>query len=327
MLYPVLTYSRDLGDFSVDLLQLHQNGLKALRLIYKGKSESDFLLRIDEIQNHLKQLSINLDLFIDLPGNKPCIGNLGKGLKIQAGTVYQLVRSDAVKAINDIPTLNFFDHKSFSGLNIGDTLSIADDELNMRIVSLNTNSIDCEAINDFHLNSNRSISSKDHPFDFEANSGKDLQLVTQLNPLQTNIKLLVSFTKTTKDLLDIKAIQPRLGVVAKIENTLDDDNLKAIIQNSEMLMLGRGDLSTTYKPNELYAFQERLITLCAEQGKLLIIGTGLLTGIGEKLNPSIAEIMDYAHLRSKGIKGFLLTGANASKQGLATLQFMNEFEG
>ena len=41
-MYPVLTYSRDLGDFSHDLGALQQLGLKAIRLIYKGLSEELF---------------------------------------------------------------------------------------------------------------------------------------------------------------------------------------------------------------------------------------------------------------------------------------------
>jgi len=67
MLYPVLTYSRNLGDFPFDFKELYRNGLKAIRLIYKGKTELEFNQRISEIQDAFRRDGLEIDILIDLP--------------------------------------------------------------------------------------------------------------------------------------------------------------------------------------------------------------------------------------------------------------------
>lgn len=196
MLYPVLTYSRNLGDFSPDLAELHQHGLKAIRLIYKGKSEAEFTLRINEIQKEIKDKSIDLDILIDLPGNKPTVGHfINQGIQVVAGTEYHLTNQDSESSLTVIPTVNFFSHNNFQNLSNGDIISIADDELNLVVKEVKESLVLCEAMNSYHLLSNRSMSVKNNPFVFEANSERDIHFVQNLNNTQTNIKLLVSFAK------------------------------------------------------------------------------------------------------------------------------------
>lgn len=326
VLYPVLTYSRNLGDFSPDLAELYDHGLKAIRLIYKGKSEEEFNLRILEIQKYLDENKIDIDIFIDLPGNKPTVANLDKGLDVKAGMEYHLADQESEFSPTVIPTVNFFNHTNFPNLVNGDIISVADDELNLLVKDIQETRVVCEAMNAFYLTSNRSMSVKTNPFVFEANSERDIQFVQNFKYPQTNIKLFVSFAKKAHDLDRLKSLQPKLDIIPKIENILDDTDLIEILDRCETVLLGRGDLSTSYEPNEIFTFQKRLIDLCKKHNKRLIIGTGLLTGIGEKQTPAISEIMDYSYLRSMGIEAFLITGSNASKQPLKTIKFMNEFE-
>lgn len=327
-MYPVLTYSRNLGDFPYDLAALHARGLKALRLIYKGKSEAEFRQRIREIQDKISGQDLDIDILIDLPGKKPIAGNLQQGVNIRDGGEYHLTdqASGYTSSFPVIPTVHFFDHANFPNLAPGDCISIADDELNLVVKKVNETVVVCEALNSFHLTSNRSISVKNNPFTVEANSEADLMLVQQLKEVPDNVKLLVSFTKKADDILKLKAIRPGIEIIPKIETLLDDGTLREIMDCCQTLMLGRGDLSVACKPHELFAFQERLIGLCRENKKELIVGTGLLTSISDKQSPTISEVTDYGYLRSRGIGAFLIAGSNALNHPMETLAFMQEFE-
>ena len=193
MICPILTYSRNIGDFSYDLTALHQCGLKGIRLIYKGKSEAEFNLRIEEIQEKIRQGNLDIDILVDLPGNKPIVGDLQKGLQVIGGVEYHLLNQGSQSSFPVIPTAGFFGHDSFSTLTAGDIISIADDELNLVIKEVREGALLCEALNSFHLTSNRSISVKNKPFAFEANSEKDVAFVRNLKHVPTNLKLLVFF--------------------------------------------------------------------------------------------------------------------------------------
>lgn len=325
MLYPVLTYSRNLGDFPYELKDLDSCGLKAIRLIYKGKSETDFNLRIEEIQQHLKINSLDMDILIDLPGSKPVVGDLTNGLSIASGLTYHLTNRPVQSSVSEIPTAGFFGHKSFAALSAGDVISIADDELNMVIKSVSDDVVVCEALNSFRLSSNRSMSVKNKPFRFEANSERDILFVKNLKSPCANISLLVSFTETAEDLLKLKSLQPEINIIPKIETIVDEVKLLDILDCCESVLLGRGDLSIAAQANEIFLFQKKLIELCRSNHKKLIVGTGLLAGIGDQKSPSIAEIMDYGYLRNEAVDAFLIAGSNAHNAPFETLKFMNEF--
>ncbi len=326
MIYPVLTYSRNLGDFSHDLTALHGYGLKAIRLIYKGKSEEAFNQRIWEIQQKIDEEKLDIDILIDLPGKKPIVGNLGQGLQVESGAIYHLADQEAECSFPVIPTASFFRHANFPNLSSGDIISIADGELSLLVKEVGETIVACEALNSFYLTSNRSLSVKNNPFLVEANAEADLLFVQNLKDVRNNVKLLVSFTRKADDILRFKALQPGMEVIPKIETLLDDTDLLEIMEHCQTIMLGRGDLSAICKPNELVKFQEHLIDLCKKHRKQLIIGTGLLTSISDKQFPTISEVMDYGYLRNKGIEAFLIAGSNALNFPLETLEFMQEFE-
>ena len=326
MIYPILTYSRNSGDFTYSLNELHKHGLKAIRLIYKGKSEAEFNFRINEIQEKTREHKLDIDMLIDLPGSKPIVGDLPNGLNVIQGKEYQLLSHDSKSLPTAIPTSGFFNHESFPKLASGDIISIADDELNLIVKEVQENLVLCEALNSFHLSSNRSISVKNKPFSFEANSEKDLLFVQNMKQNTRNIRILVSFTKNAEDIRKLKSLQPQIDFIPKIETILDNAALLEIMQECQTILLGRGDLSTSSKPNEIFSFQKRLIDLCIAQKKELIIGTGLLSGIGDNKQPSISDLMDYGYLRSMGIQAFLISGSNAHNKPLETLKFMSEFQ-
>jgi pyruvate kinase len=326
MIYPILTYSRNNGDFSYDLAALHQCGLKGIRLIYKGKSEAEFNLRIEEIQEQISHSKLDIDILIDLPGNKPIVGDLQKGLHVVAGVEYQLVNQGSQASLPVIPTAGFFGHDSFSKLTAGDIISIADDELNLVIREVREGSVLCEALNSFHLTSNRSISVKNKPFTFEPNSERDIAFVRNMKHVHDNVKLLVSFTKKAGDILTLKALQPLIDIIPKIETVLDDASLIEIMGCCKTILLGRGDLSTSSQANELFIFQKSLIELCKLHGKQMIVGTGLLASIGDNKTPTISEVTDYGYLRNAGVDAFLISGSNAHNKPFETLEFMQDFE-
>ncbi len=325
MLYPILTYSRNLGDFPYDLAELHEQGLKAIRLIYKGKTEEEFNERILEIQQKITENGLDIDILVDLPGKKPIVSGLGKGLDVESGEIYHLVNSGRASA-HHIPTLSFFDHENFPDLCPGDVISIADDELNLLIQEVLETAVSCVALNSYHLTSFRSMGLKNKAFDITANSEVDLQFVKNIKDVQSNVKLVVSFVRKAAEILTVKALQPEIEVIPKIETIIHKNDLQEILDCSDTIMLGRGDLSLVCKPNELFRFQQLLIDLCSTQNKKLIIGTGLLTSLSDKQSPAISEITDYGYLRHQGIEAFLISGSNALKYPFETLKFMREFD-
>jgi pyruvate kinase len=244
-------------------------------------------------------------------------------MDVGVGNQCMLVPHTAPSVAHAIPTQGLFSHKSFPDLAVGDVVSIADGELNLLITDITESGLECTALTAFFLTSGRSLSIRNKPFTFSANSEKDLQLVTRLQ--HANVRFLVSFTQSARDLQQLKAINPAIETIPKIENIIGDDALAGLLPYCKWVMLGRGDLSLAAHANQQFLFQKRLIDICHAHKRQLIVATGILAGIGDRGLPTIADVMDYGYLSNMGVDAFLITGTNALHKPFETLQFMRAF--
>jgi pyruvate kinase len=323
-----LTYSRDLGDFKFDLIELSKAGLHGLRLIFKGKSTADYIQRVREILAFSREHKLNLHLLLDLPGEKAMIGNLGGSLQIEKDITYNLCREYQPSGENDIPCINFLERVDPDKVFPGDIISIADGEVEMKIVSMSEDTIQCIALNSFLLTSNRSFNIKGNKLPASPVSRQDQQLLEELKQLDIagEIKILVSFVSMASQVRDLKNSLPGFHLVAKIEQLIPEQELEDIIRISDSLMLGRGDLISSTKMSAVFPFQKLVIEKCREQNKELILATGIFASLKGSSNPSIADIMDFAFLRNQGVDSFLITGTNANHYPFETLKLITNFE-
>jgi pyruvate kinase len=324
-----LTYSRNLGDFEPNLIELSKKGLHGLRLINKGKTIEEFVARIEEIRSYDQLHNLNLEILIDLPGEKALIGNVGTGFNIEKGETYILCDEKENLAANEIPTLNFLERIDRTKVFPGDICSIADGEVDMKIVSMDEQGIVCEAQNSFLLTSNRSFSIKGNKLPAKPISQNDQNLLDELKLLDISkdLKILVSFVTQATQVSYVKEISPNFEVISKIEDVIPDPDLEEIIRVSDGVMLGRGDLISTSKMSDVFPFQKNVIEKCSVLKKELILATGLFGDLKNSGKPSISDIMDFGFLRSLNVEAFLIAGSNANQFPFETLDLITNFEG
>ncbi|MGV3611311.1 MAG: pyruvate kinase [Fluviicola sp.] len=324
----VLTYSRDLGDFKYDLVELSRKGLHGIRLINKGKTTSEFIARIKEILELAKTHELDLEILIDLPGEKALIGNLGSGIQVEKGEIYALCLEGENRSPQAIPTTGFLPQLDRTIVLEGDIVSIADGELDMRIRSIDENSVSCEALNSFFLTSNRSFNIVGNKLPVKPVSAQDLELLKELakSEIAAKVQILVSFVTKASHVEYVKNISSNFKVVSKVETLVGSADLKEIIEASDSLMLGRGDLTSTSKMSELFPFQKKIIEICKASNKELMLATGLFGDLKNSSKPSISDIMDFGFLRDMGVKAFLIAGSNANKYPFETLDLITNFE-
>jgi pyruvate kinase len=323
-----LTYSGDVGNFQHDLIGLSKRGLYGLRLINKGKSAEEFIHRIEEVLAYNRDNSLNLEILIDLPGEKALIGKVGDGLKIEKGDTYILCNEKSDPAKNEIPTINFLTRIDRTKVFEGDVVSIADGELEMNIVFMNEHSVTCVAQNSFLLTSNRSFNIKGNKLPAHPISVDDQAFLDKIKfpDISKHIKILVSFVTQASHVKYVKDISPDFQVISKIENVISEQDLEAIIMISDGIMLGRGDLVSTSRMSEVFPFQKSIIEKCKALNKELILATGLFGDIKNSNKPSISDILDFGYLRSLNVNAFLIAGTNARHYPFETLHFMTNFE-
>jgi pyruvate kinase len=107
-----------------------------------------------------------------------------------------------------------------------------------------------------------------------------------------------SFVQTPQDVSNIKKIMKGLGmkakVIVKFETRLAVKHMEEIVQESDAIMVARGDLAVETPTESVPIVQRQLIGLGMKYAKPTIVATQMLFSMTEAPEPTRAEVSDVA---------------------------------
>lgn len=126
-----------------------------------------------------------------------------------------------------------------------------------------------------------------------------------------------SFVSKAQDILDIRNFLHEHGsddidLIAKIENRAGVNNLDEILEVSDGIMIGRGDMGVEIPYEELPDIQKTIINACRTAGKRCITATEMLESMIKQPRPTRAEISDVANAVYDGSSAIMLSGETAA---------------
>ncbi|MDX1296309.1 MAG: pyruvate kinase, partial [Sulfurimonadaceae bacterium] len=125
----------------------------------------------------------------------------------------------------------------------------------------------------------------------------------------------ISFVQCAEDMKEARRIVSDHGgrqhLIAKIEKFDAVENIDAILDASDGLMVARGDLGIEVPYFEVPSIQKTLITKANAQGKPVITATQMLLSMTEKETATRAEISDVANAVFDGTDAVMLSEETA----------------
>jgi pyruvate kinase len=122
----------------------------------------------------------------------------------------------------------------------------------------------------------------------------------------------LSFVREAADVRELRELMGdkagKIKVISKIEDQSGVANIEEIINESDGIMVARGDLGVEINVAELPNVQRRIVKLCAEQGKRVIVATHLLESMIENPIPTRAEVTDVANAIYEEVDAVMLSG-------------------
>ncbi len=128
----------------------------------------------------------------------------------------------------------------------------------------------------------------------------------------------LSFVRSAADVRDLKGLIEQAGspahVIAKIEKAEAVDALPAILDETDAVMVARGDLGVEIGAEVVPLLQKRIIKASLDQGKPVITATQMLESMLHQPEPTRAEASDIANAILDGTSAVMLSEETAIGQ-------------
>jgi pyruvate kinase len=123
----------------------------------------------------------------------------------------------------------------------------------------------------------------------------------------------LSFVQHAADMAALRRlVEGRAAILAKIEKPAALNDLEAILDVSEGLMVARGDLGVELAPEEVPVVQKTIIRAARRRGTPVIIATQMLESMISSPSPTRAEASDVANGVYEGADALMLSAESAA---------------
>ncbi|PHJ24494.1 pyruvate kinase [Cystoisospora suis] len=112
----------------------------------------------------------------------------------------------------------------------------------------------------------------------------------------------------------VHQIRRDINVIVKIEKPVALKNFESILSAADGVMVARGDLGVELQDKMAYlpSIQKRLVDLCREAGKPVVVATQMLESMIHSPIPTRAEVSDVANAVYDGADAVMLSGETAA---------------
>lgn len=176
------------------------------------------------------------------------------------------------------------------------------------------------------------------PVDLPAMSEKDKEDIRW--GIHNNIDYIAaSFVRKASDVVEIKKYvsglvreiypndpnYPHPKIISKIESTEALDNFDTVLEESDGIMVARGDLAVEIPMSTLASVQKQVVWKSNQVGKPVIVATQMLESMQKNPRPTRAECTDVANAVLDGADCVMLSGESAKgKYPVQSVSMMNK---
>jgi pyruvate kinase len=307
-----------------------QNGLDVVRLNFSHGAHEDHQKVIEFVREIDAELGTNTSLLADLQGPKLRVGEMENG-SVEL-TVGQTITISTTKQIGTNQVI-YTNYKEFAqDVKAGERVLLDDGKLVMNILSTNgKDTVQCEVVQGGPLSSKKGLNLPNTKVSLPSLSEKDL---SDLHfALSHNVDWIgLSFVRTSEDVRALKEIiftaEKHAKVVAKIEKPEAVEDIDAIIEETDAVMVARGDLGVEVPLQNVPLIQKMVVRKCVERAKPVIVATQMMESMVTNMTPTRAEVADVANAVLDGADAVMLSGeTSVGKYPVEAIRMMNSIIG
>jgi pyruvate kinase len=292
------------------LRALFEAGADVFRLNFSHGTHDDHRQRVALLRKLEQEYHHPIAILMDLQGPKLRLGPFAQGpIELKKG---QKIRLDMETSPGTVKRVPLPHPEIFKAAKPDGLLLIDDGKVRLRILAHGDDTIDAEV---------------EVPGPISERKGVNLpNLVVPLSPMTPKDRrdldyglslgvdwVALSFVQHAHDIAELKKlVAGRAAVMAKLEKPAAIDHLDEIIEQSDGIMVARGDLGVEMPPEAVPPLQKRILAACRIAGKPTIVATQMLESMVHSPTPTRAEASDVATAVYDGTDAVMLSAESAS---------------
>ena len=295
------------------LERLVRAGVNVLRLNFSHGTHEEHARVVKTAREIETRLGQPLALLQDLSGPKIRTRRVAGGeIELRDGARVAITTDESVEGTPELISTTYdalpLDVKE------GDRILLDDGNLELRVIETSRGRVQCEVVVGGPLRSNKGMNLPGVELSVPALTEKDRRDLAF--GLEQGIDYVaLSFVREAADIEEIKALIRSLDhdvpVIAKIEKPEAVENLSAILEVTDGVMVARGDLGVELGTEEVPTVQKKIIAAANIVGRVVITATQMLESMIDNPRPTRAEASDVANAILDGTDAVMLSGESA----------------
>ena len=284
-------------------------GMNCARINLSHATEDEILKTIDVVRKVRKISNLPVAIMYDTKGPEfRTLKFKDGGVTLKQGDTIKMSKSCIQGNENEFG-VNHSDAIDF--INVGDKVLIDNALFELEVVEKGNDFVQLKALGDGKIENHKSINVPG------VNLGLDFMSDMDRNDINFAARhscdyLALSFVNAREDVITAREIIEKAGgdalIISKIESRRGIENIDEIIDESDGIMVARGDLGVDVPMEELPVLQKSIIKKCRQKGKFAIVATEMLASMYESPRPTRAEVSDVANAILDGTDCVMLSG-------------------
>ena len=293
--------------------ELVRAGVNVFRLNMSHGDHEGHRRLYESVRDVERRLGAVIAVLADLCGPKIRTGAfVGGSITLEPGRSVTVTTRDELGTIDRIPS----QYAALVGdVRVGDRILLDDGNLELAVEAIATEELRCGVIRGGVLRDHKGMNLPGVAVSAPSLTDKDRTDAAFAIELGVDL-LALSFVRRASDVVDLRRLVAGApdppGIIAKIEKPEALDDIEAILDASDGIMVARGDLGVELPPEKVPVAQDQLVERGRARFKPVIVATQMLESMVKSGRPTRAEVSDVSTAVRAGADAVMLSAETAS---------------
>lgn len=293
--------------------KLYLSGMNVARINFSHGTHEDHKRSIGFLREVAAKHRYSLPVLMDLQGPKIRVGEMKDGGQMVEENSIVTLTSKNVEGSTEVIPIDY-DHLAQDAV-AGNQILIDDGLLELRIVKKSDQDLKAKVVVGGMLKSRKGVNLPGVRISMSSLTEKDIRDLEF--GLEAGVDFVaMSFVRSAGDIQEvisrIRARGSNAAVIAKIEKPEAIDVIDDIIEETDGIMVARGDLGIEIASERVPLIQKMIIDKCRLAGKPVITATQMLDSMINNPRATRAESSDVANAVLDGTDAVMLSGETAA---------------